>query len=417
MTAIEFFDKTPIENIINALTTAPKKIIYIGNGNALDRGVAIYRELLEKRGIKDIELCEKRINRNDVNAIFDTLCQVVENEDELLFDLTGGDDLVLVAMGMVYEKYLDTKRIQMQRLNIESGVVSDCDNDGNLIYLGEPTLSVDECVRLHGGVIRYGSGIDQTYKWNMTEDFISDIEKTWEICKCDPAWWNKRIDIINALCDAEKNKSLDMVMSAAKMDEYLKKTTVKKQQLSDLLKELSAQKIIRNLCDNERGITFSYKNDQIKKFLSKAGNALEMKVMVTAMQVTEDDGNACYNDAMNGVYIDWDGEIHNQSSDKKDTKNEIDVILTSGITPVFISCKNGHVDDEELYKLDVVASRFGGTYVKKVLIATYIDKNPDSLKYFTQRAKDMHIDVIYNVHEMSESKLKRRIKNLIKNKV
>ena len=167
MTAIEFFDKTPIENIINALTTAPKKIIYIGNGNALDRGVAIYRELLEKRGIKDIELCEKRINRNDVNAIFDTLCHIVENEDELLFDLTGGDDLVLVAMGMVYEKYRDTKRIQMQRLNIESGVVSDCDNDGNLIYLGEPTLSVDECVRLHGGVIRYGSGIDQTYKWNI----------------------------------------------------------------------------------------------------------------------------------------------------------------------------------------------------------------------------------------------------------
>ncbi len=416
MTAIEFFDKTPIENIINALTTAPDKIIYLGDGNAMDRGIKIYREFIEKRGLA-IEVCPKRIKRNDIVHIYDTLCNIVEEEEECLFDLTGGDDLVLVAMGMVYEKYRDTKRIQMQRLNIESGMVSDCDNDGNLIYIGKPSLSIDECVRLHGGVIRYGSGIDQTYEWDMSEDFICDIEKTWEICKFDPAWWNKRIDIINALCDVEKSQSLDMVMDAAKTEEYLKKVGVKKEQLLELLKELYAKKIIRRLRDNEQGISFSYKNDQIKRLLSKAGNVLEMKVMATAIQATEDDGSVCYNDAMNGVYIDWDGEIHNRSDDEKDTKNEIDVILTSGITPVFISCKNGHVGDEELYKLDVVASRFGGAHVKKVLIATYIDKNPDSLKYFTQRAKDMHIDVIYNVHEMSESKLKRRIKTFIKNKV
>lgn len=415
MTIIELFDKTPIENIVNALTTTPDKIIYLGDGKAMARGIKIYQDLLDKRGVA-ITLDQKNISKNDIVSIYDTLCNIVETEDECIFDLTGGDDLVLVAMGMVYQKYRDIKHIQMQRLNIKSGVVSDCDNDGNLIPMGEASLSVDEYIRLHGGVIRYGSGVDQTYEWDMSEDFISDIEKTWEICKQEPAWWNKRIDVINALCNAEKSQSLDMVIDATKMEGYLKKVGVKKGQLLSLLKTLSADKIIYNLCDNEKGIFFTYKNDQIKRLLSKAGNALEMKVMATAMQATEDDGKTCYNDAMNGVYIDWDGEIHDQS-DEKDTKNEIDVILTGGIIPVFISCKNGQVGDDELYKLDAVASRFGGTYVKKVLIATYINKNSDGLEYFRRRAKDMDIDLIYNVHQMPESKLKRRIKNLPKNNV
>ncbi len=60
-----------------------------------------------------------------------------------------------------------------------------------------------------------------------------------------------------------------------------------------------------------------------------------------------------YDDALNGVVIDWDGEFHDEEvEDLYDTENEIDVLLMHDIVPVFVSCKNGIVTSEELYKLD-----------------------------------------------------------------
>ncbi len=411
MTAVEFFDKTPIENLINALTVVPDKIIYIGDERIMSKYLPLYHGFLEGRGITT-ELVPRNIRRNDIVSIFDVLCSIVEEEDECLFDLTGGDDLALVAMGMVYQKYQGVKNIQMQRLNVRNGEVCDCDNDGNIIYRGKPSLSVDESIRIHGGVIRYGEGNDKTGIWDMTDDFVADIEKMWEACKVEPGWWNKRVDTLSAMCEGHPEGKLDMAIDNTRVESVLKRMDVKRAPFLSFLKKLASLKLIENLKENEQSIQFTYKNLQIKKCLFKAGNVLEMKVLATAMSACDPEGNPYYNDALNGVYIDWDGEIHSLSDEEKDTRNEIDVILMRGITPVFISCKNGFVDDDELYKLDAVANRFGGMYVRKVLIATYLNKTPDSFKYFRQRAEDMGITLIYDVHNFPESKLRKRIKNL-----
>lgn len=85
-----------------------------------------------------------------------------------------------------------------------------------------------------------------------------------------------------------------------------------------------------------------------------------------------------------------------------------------GLVPIFISCKNGYVDETELYKLNTVAERFGGPYAQKVLVATYFGKNTvDGHKYFVQRAKDMRIQLIENVHELSEEAFSKKIKNIL----
>ena len=119
---------------------------------------------------------------------------------------------------------------------------------------------------------------------------------------------------------------------------------------------------------------------------------------------------AIYTAFKNGVYIDWDGKV--ASGDEKDTVNEIDVILMKGMIPVFVSCKNGNVEEDELYKLDTVASRFGGTYAKKVLIATKLGKKPGGVEHFKQRARDMKIHLIDGVHEFDDARFQKMIMNL-----
>jgi len=58
------------------------------------------------------------------------------------------------------------------------------------------------------------------------------------------------------------------------------------------------------------------------------------------------------------------------------------------VVPVFISCKNGRVNQMALYELDAVANRFGGKYVRKELAATQ-EITPGYLK----RAEEMGIVV------------------------
>lgn len=109
-------------------------------------------------------------------------------------------------------------------------------------------------------------------------------------------------------------------------------------------------------------MTITYKNEQVKKCLNQAGQALEMKVYVTA----------------NGL-IDADG------------------------VPVFISCKNGIVTADELYKLSTVAERFGGQYSKKVLVVTALESLGEAGNYLRQRTKDMNIRLIEDIRDLDDA--------------
>ena len=88
-----------------------------------------------------------------------------------------------------------------------------------------------------------------------------------------------------------------------------------------------------------------------------------------------DDDERVYNDALSGVWLDWDGIP--QTSFVPDVYNEVDVLLMHGATPVFISCKSGMMEVDELYKLFTVASRFGDKYARMALVTTSLSELGD----------------------------------------
>ena len=106
------------------------------------------------------------------------------------------------------------------------------------------------------------------------------------------------------------------------------------------------------------------------------------------------------------------GVVHNNKDGLVDTENEIDVILMKGVVPVFISCKNGIIPGDELYKLNTVAEQFGSEYARKVLVATDMGKAAKSRKYFLERARDMGIQIIEDVHKNGFGKLENILKTI-----
>ena len=200
------------------------------------------------------------------------------------------------------------------------------------------------------------------------------------------------------------------------LKEQMDVTGVTLSTLKSLARKLYFEGLILEHKIDEEEFFVTYKDEQVKRCLTKAGQVLEMKMSILLMNAKDKKGNLIYNDVVNGVYIDWDGKIH-ENSDIPDTANEIDVLAMRGTIPIFISCKNGKVSIDELFKLNSVAEQFGGQYAQKILLAPGLYKNElPQYEYLFQRAEDMHIRVIdsirHDLNELSDEKIIKLFNNL-----
>ncbi len=245
----------------------------------------------------------------------------------------------------------------------------------------------------------------------MNDEFIADIANMWDICKEDVRQWNTQIGVFAAaeVCRVESDNPLITEAAISEVKAQLDSLGAKYLIDFSLLSSLNNAGLIAYHFDSEL-MTVAYKNEQVKRCLTKAGQALEMKVFSIMRGIEDVPGVPLY-DVMNGVFIDWDGRVHSQEEAGCDTENEIDVIAMKGVVPVFISCKNGYISTDELYKLKSVAERFGGEYSRKILIATAIDDAKEHDRHFRQRATDMNIRIIDNFVKMSDKEMEKALKN------
>lgn len=409
MTYVEFFSPVVSENICACLARAPQRVVLVGDSRKLlKRHADRYTELFAEKGV-EIEFLTKSVNKNNMQTVIDALSQLVETYDDCVFDLTGGEDVYLVAVGIVSERY-SARGLQLQRFNLRNGNVMDCDLDGQVVQqLQMPQLSVEENIRFYGGcVIR--EGVAATYDWELSPEFIGDVAVMWEICRRDAARWNMVLKLFAQAeaMDIEKSDDLKLRASLKAMsnavyyatEEYLEKSQV----AADLL-----ETGMLTQCSWAGGtLNLGFKNAQIKKILTKAGTLLELVMYFAAMVATDENGDPVYNDVMTGVGINWDADDEGKVVI---TQNEIDVIMMHGMVPVFVSCKSGQVEMEELFKFATVAERFGGNYAKRVLVAPGLagSGNEESIRV---RAEDMNIHLVEDTYSLPFMQLKVSVSGL-----
>ncbi len=415
MTFVEFFDRTAAENVCACLAYVPDRVIYIGdNSRRMKKYALYYQKVFENRGY-NIEFSCKTVSKSNLDNAVGIITDIVEAYDDCVFDITGGEEILNVAPGIVYARYPD-RNIQIHKFNIRNNAVYDCDKDGIPVYKQTPYLSVKENLLIHGAdMVCTGVGEDNTYNWDMNADFAEDINKMWSVCKEDVRYWNAVISVLEAAGGEDEN-SLTTTADLISLETLLSKRKVDFSKSNPVIGKLLKYGLLKDF-DTASGKTVRivYKNRQVKRCLTKSGQALEMKIFSCAKNALDDNGERVYNDAVNGVVIDWDGDVGDEAEGRYDTENEIDVLLMHGMIPMFVSCKNGIVSAEELYKLNTVAKRFGGEYAKKVLVATSLSALGDAGEYLRQRAKDMDIRIVEDVQNLDDDGLERVLGNLWRN--
>lgn len=384
-TLIELFDECQIENVAGCLAFEPENIIFVGFEDVLtpDKKNA-FRSFLNQKNIS-VNIKYIEVKRFDFDDISNKLTYLVENNEDCCFDLTGGEDLVLAAMGTVAQKY----SVPMIQIDIKTGNIIKVKNCKEIKPTNPISITIKENLSLYGGAL-----INTGEEWDFNSEFKSDIIKLWGICKNDCSIWNKVSPVLSGHLADEPGLYTEINLKR------LNAQSIKTLKLSNVLNKLKDLGIIYSYEKKDNIISFKFKNSQIKKVITKAGNILELYSYIIAKEIDTAEGNF-YNDIRIGVKIDWDGKIEHNIF-YKDTKNEIDLFLMRGAVPVFLSCKNGEVHKEDLYELDTVANRFGGKYAKKILLSTVLSTNSETKFSLMQRARDMNIDIIYNIHTLSK---------------
>lgn len=150
-----------------------------------------------------------------------------------------------------------------------------------------------------------------------------------------------------------------------------------------LLKEAQQIGLVNQLSsNNDSTISFQLSHTQ-DKFLN--GAWLEAYVWDAARQLWDENrGKALFDDCQ------WNQKVNDGNS-----KNELDVAFTYKAQLLIAECKTGEAESfstETLYKLDSVASIFGGRFVGRLLISSISKKKPST--DFLAQAKSRRIVVV-----------------------
>ncbi len=389
-TIIEIYDDEQIYNVLAITEFKPKNVVYIGT-----------RKLKNKRIKNNIISCLRNLGLDtkcffystdmlSIDAVMSELENILSIFGECAIDLTGGSEVALVAVGMLakerniplfrYDRYAYIYR-NIYNCPLAEGIQS------------KPYFNIPAFLALAGGAIKSHGHVSVD---ELDKDTSDDIFKVWTIYKKHHRVWAKTVSFLQQI---SKNLEGDEMHISSPTAIFGGEKLISSN--NTVMDELSAAGIILNYKNDGKRISFDYKNKLMRSCLCDIGICLELYVFAAAKST------GVYEDVRISVVIDWDGNLDARFN----TINEIDVMLTRGIVPVFISCKSGTPNVTALNEIKTLAKQFGGEYARPVLV-TMADVHTSD-KYLMQRAQDMGIDII-DREDLIGERLSKRLYTLSK---
>jgi hypothetical protein len=388
---VELFSEEPLENVMAMVKYQPEKIIFLGHkDNMITRKIHDI-ERFRDRKCPNVSLEFQELPKDSLNKLIDTISGIIREYPDVRFELTGGSEMLLIALGCV------SARMHVSKLRIDPFTGKEIDIRGNEVITSDYRfdISIADDIVLHGGLLTDKTG--SFSEWKFTREFRGDIMVMWDICRKYKGDWNKYCSRIEELLKYAPDQSEGWY--------EFNLSTIGTAVL--LLRDLAEENLLKDYRETGKKIRFKFKNNMIKKVIIKTGNLLELHVYEVA---TRDE--YLFTDAVIGANIDWDGELYDSSKPGYDTMNEIDVILMKNVCPIFVSCKSGKAGGLALHELETVSRKFGGKYARKALVLARPCDDTAGTNFFKQRAKDMHIWIIDDVFRMSDEVLLKKLKRI-----
>lgn len=382
----EFLGSEPIENVITCLHYQVDKVVFFGYSEVIaQQRKQTDKFLKEYCGVQMVEF--HAVSHEDLKGIVEVIRREVSQEivlkNQVFFDVTGGESMVLVAFGMLAQE-LDAPLhmfdvVENRIIDLKEGASASITRD---LPERRITMTLEMWICMHGGMIN--QNLHKGQKNLDDRKYAEDVEQIYQVAVRCKDQWNAFCGFMRKELTPEGN-SLQVSKSAYTIVQQVAEVTALKNvaTLNHILDALAHIGVLLDLVHADGRYQFRYKSEEIKSCIWEDGCVLELHTYREQSQ----NGKEC----RVGVHIDWDGEIHYESG--KDVVNEIDVLAMDGNVPLFISCKSGKMSAQKtlhaMYELETVAKRFGGKYAKKRLVTM-----AEIEGVYKERADEMGIEIV-----------------------
>ena len=387
MKLIKCFTDSHLDNLAVCLHLQPEEVVFLGEADQMEKSLPRYKKLLYQKSLSTkVTAC--KIRSKDVAEIAALLQDLAAERADCAVDITGGAESMVLSVGAV----LAARQLQVVQFDYENQTVRDACN-GSVIPTPFVGLTVEQLVELHGGVLDKRPYTPPAGTTNRS------LDNLWQIVSEAPREWNRTLGLLSEFESRSDTKTCIKV-TLQKLRGTIRDYDEKVPDVRALLDKFRRNGII-DVYRSVNVLEYTYRTPLLRECTLKAGNVLEIKTLLEG-RAARAGGKPLFSDCCMSVSIDWDGVPHKPEDQIPDTRNEIDVVMMHGLRPLFISCKNGSIGEEELYKLHTVASRFGGEHARKMLIATELNqKSAAANRSFAQRAWDMDIFLETDAAELS----------------
>ena len=381
-TLIELYDQEPIYNYLAATVFEPDRVCFIGDYESLDiDAVSAANEYASLMGL-NCSFSFVAADSNNYDEMRRKLKDVIRRETEAgnkcVIDVTGGRDLALVAAGSLIP--YDAKIIYYDR------------SINAFRHLGEERLtevdvglSCDAFITIAGGTV-YSDSRNKKFtdeEWKIIRKVIGIYFENRDI-------WNRFIKYLQKVAKGENEKVADDLNVDAPFSFDDGGGRIMKCE-EEIMRQLAQAGIIEYLrfSPDKKRVRFSFINEEMAMLLVNEGVWLELAVYLAGIESDK------FFDVQISVKFVWDipskSETLDEIVDQPTPRNEVDVVLTRGVLPIFISCKTRMPTNDDLNELYALRKKFGGELACAILATTrYVSKDSP----IWERAQEMDISIV-----------------------
>ena len=368
-TLIELYDERPIENVLASEVFRPERTVFLCPADiAHDKTVQDKLRLYFQHRNLNTELIFLESSLYNSGKIEKQLRNVMDTYPDCVLDITGGTDAALYAGGQFGCKtdipVFTYSRRRNRFFDIHNASFAD-DLECTVQH------KVEDCFMMAGGALR-GGRVDN----DILADYMDIIDPFFRLYMRHRRDWTHIVGYIQraSQTDRELPPTLHVDAPYTVKGEHGSRLDAPEKALLDLEK----LGIIKHVSISAEGVTFDFRDFQIRTWLRDIGSVLELYVYKCCLDA------GIFNDVRTSAVVDWEGDHRSDN-----VTNEIDVMAMRGIIPAFISCKTCDISTEALNELAILRDRFGGEAAKAAIVSSQPCRS-----ITRHRAAELRIDVI-----------------------
>ncbi len=376
---IELYDlQKPLHNVVSGLVLKPDIVVFMAG---VDLNVPLHRRrvgnVFRLAGLGCRVLWQTAAD-SSYEAVKDALTQVLADYEgnELIADVTGGSEYMLTALAVVRE-LCPTLSIIAFRPNSDTFVQLE-GRPFDVLGLRAPCFTVPQAVALCGGELvsnQRGSGI------LSSPAAAALIGPFMEVYLLNHREWVSLTRYFQQLPQPEEATDGSCTVPDRIVARGRNNAPCECRFPAVLMRRLLENGIVRSMSQVGADWVFTLAERELYDCLRDVGMVLELYVYRALGEC------GAFDSVEMSCQLSWDDD-----ADDDDVLNEVDVIATSGVRELFVSCKSGKVDNSTLNEISALTARFGNGYATPVVVSmkNLSEEAPELL----QRAGEMGVEVI-----------------------